>query len=119
MRGMAMAAFRQVNRVVEPVAKCGVVSLLPVGPALVVLETVGRRSRKVRTVPVLAFRVGSRVLIGTVRGNSHWLANINATPSAALWLRGSRQTGSVTVRREGLIDVASIDVGPVVEATSP
>jgi hypothetical protein len=36
--GIATAAIRQVNRVVEPVVKAGAGSLLLVGPALVVLE---------------------------------------------------------------------------------
>ena len=108
---IAAAAFRQVNRLVEPVVKLGFASLIPLGPALVVLETVGRRSHQVRTVPVLALRFGSRVLIGTARGRSHWLANLDASPSAAVWLGGSRRTGQATVHH-GVIDVASIEMEP-------
>jgi deazaflavin-dependent oxidoreductase (nitroreductase family) len=116
--GIASAAFRQLNRIVDPIVRSGVVSLVPVGPALVVLETVGRRSGEARSVPVLALRFGSRVLIGTVRRNSHWLANVDATPSAAVWLGGSRRSGRATVHHEGFIDAASIEVEPVGEAGS-
>jgi hypothetical protein len=110
--GIAGSALRQVNRVVEPLAKAGLASGLAVGPALVVLETMGRRSRRVRTVPVLAFRFGSRVFVGTVRSGSQWLANADATPSTAVWLAGSRRPARATVHREGFIDVASIEVQP-------
>jgi deazaflavin-dependent oxidoreductase (nitroreductase family) len=113
--GVATAAFRHVNRFVEPVVKAGAASLFLVGPALVVLETVGRRSGKVRGVPVLAFRLGSKVFVSTVRGNSHWLANIDKNPSAAVWLAGNRRTGEATVHHEGFIDVASIEVQPAGE----
>jgi hypothetical protein len=112
-RAIARATFRQVNCIVEPVVRSGVVSRFPIGPALVVLETVGRKSSKVRTVPVLAFRLGSRVFVGTVRANSSWLANIDATPSSAVWLAGTRRPGHATVHHNGFIDVASIDVEPV------
>ena len=115
--GIATAAFRQVNRFVEPVVKSGVASLIPIGPALVVLETVGRRTSKVRTVPVLALRFGSKVFIGTVRGGSQWMANVGASPDAAIWLGGHRRPGHATVHREGLIDVASITIEPSSEAT--
>jgi hypothetical protein len=110
---IARTALAQVNCVVEPVVRSGVVSLLPVGPALVVLETVGRKSSKVRTVPVLAFRLGSRVFVGTVRANSSWLANMDLTPSSAVWLAGTRRSGHATVHHEGFMDVAYIDVEPV------
>jgi F420H(2)-dependent quinone reductase len=108
--GIGASVFRQVNRVVVPVVKTGVASLLPLGPALVVLETVGRRTHQVRTVPVVALRFGNRVLAGTVRGNSHWAANVDASRSAAVWLSGDRRSGQATVHHGGLIDVASIDV---------
>jgi len=114
--GIAAAAMRQVNRIVEPVLRSGAASLVPLGPALIVLETVGRRSRKVRTVPVLALRLGNRVIVGTVRGNSHWLANVVANPSAGVWLGGSRRTGTATVHQGSFIDVASIDAEPMGDA---
>jgi deazaflavin-dependent oxidoreductase (nitroreductase family) len=107
---LAASAFRQVNRFVEPVIRVGAASLIPLGPALVVLETVGRRTRRARTVPVLALRFGSKVFVGTVRGNSSWLANVENAPGVAVWMGGSRRTGRATVRHEGLIDVASIEV---------
>jgi hypothetical protein len=116
--GIATAAFRQVNRFVEPVVKSGVASLFPIGPALVVLETVGRRTSKVRTVPVLALRFGSKVFVGTLRGDSQWMANVGATPQAAIWLGGHRRAGQATVHREGLIEVVSITMDPNDKPTS-
>jgi hypothetical protein len=65
-----------------------------------------------------ALRFGRRVRVGTVRRNSHWIANVDATPSAAVWLDGSRRSGRATVDHEGFIDAASIEVEPVGEAGS-
>ncbi len=66
----------------------------------------------------VALRFGSKVLIGTVRGNSHWRANVVATPAAAIWMGGSRRSGRVTIHHEGLIDVASIEVEPFGDTSS-
>jgi hypothetical protein len=58
------------------------------------------------------------VLVGTVRGNSHWLANLDAAHATGVWLGGSRRTGDATVHHQGFIDVAAIEVDPDAGAPS-
>ena len=63
------------------------------------LETTGRVSGEPRQVPVLAVRAGDRVQASTVRGDSQWLANIEADPSVGVWIAGRRRPGRATVTR--------------------
>ena len=101
---------RWVNSVVEPLARHGITSALPGGPALVVLETVGRRTHRVRRVPVLALRAGDRVIVGTVRSRSDWFANLSAARVGRVWLGGEPRSGAVDVADEGLLRTATLDV---------
>jgi deazaflavin-dependent oxidoreductase (nitroreductase family) len=79
--------------------KCGLGSPLPLGLGLVVLETTGRKSGLTREVPVVGLRVGNRITVSTVRDNSQWLANLEANPSAGVWVNGQRRNVSATVAR--------------------
>jgi hypothetical protein len=101
---------RRVNAVVEPLVRSGVTSALPVGPALVAVETVGRRTRRVRTVPVLAFRFGNRVVVSTVRSRSDWFANLSAMKAARVWLGGQPRRVEVDVDDGPGLRTATLDV---------
>jgi F420H(2)-dependent quinone reductase len=101
---------RVVNQVVEPLARLGVASQLPIGPALVAVETVGRRTRRVRTVPLLALRAGNRVIVGTVRSRSQWFANVDATRVARVWLGGQRRESDLDVQDGPLVRTVTMDV---------
>jgi hypothetical protein len=101
---------RVVNQVVEPIARLGVASQLPIGLALVAVETVGRRTHRVRTVPLLALRVGNRVIVGTVRNRSQWFANVDATRVARVWLGGQRRESDLDVEDSGLVRTVTMDV---------
>lgn len=102
--------FRTLNRVVQPLAKGGVVSPLPIGTGLVVLETTGRRSGRQREVPLLAARLGDRVLVSTVRSRSQWVRNIEADAGVHVWLGGVRRPAVATLQ-SGPFSVAALAVG--------
>jgi hypothetical protein len=116
--GVQRMAFRALDHVVAPLARSGVASMLPLGPALVVVDVVGRRSRRVRSVPLLALRFGSTVVIGTVRSNSQWLSNVDAARGLAVWLGGTRRAATADVHHGSVIDVAAVDLEPDRTATS-
>jgi deazaflavin-dependent oxidoreductase (nitroreductase family) len=101
---------RWVNSVVEPLARRGAMSALPVGPALVVLETVGRRTHRVRRVPVLALRAGNRVIVGTVRSRSDWFANLREARAGRVWVGGEPHEADVHVDDGGVVRAATLDV---------
>jgi hypothetical protein len=102
--------FRTLNRVVRPLAKGGVVSPPPIGTGLVVLETTGRRSGRKREVPLLAVRLGDRVLVSTVRRRSQWVRNVEADADVHVWLGGDRRPAVATIQR-GPFSIATLAVG--------
>lgn len=100
--------FRTMNRFVTPVVKAGLGSPLPVGLGAVVLESTGRVTGKTREVPVLGLRLGNRVIVSTVRGNSQWLKNLEADERAAVWYGGRRHDATAAVQR-GPLNLVTLD----------
>jgi len=92
------SAFRLLNQAVLPPAKAGFGSP-PAGPGIVVLETTGRTSGVARDVPLAAVRVGNKIVVSTVRENSQWLKNLEASPSARVWTCGQPESVTAQVRR--------------------
>ena len=90
--------FRAVNTVVDPVARRGWLAPGPLGAGVIVLDTVGRRSGRPRSTPLLAARVGDRLVVGTVRGRSDWMANLGADPSPVVTTRGGPVDVDATLR---------------------
>lgn len=107
MPSIAQPFFRALNSIVLPLVRAGLGSPLPVGFGVVVLESTGRRSRQVRSVPLVAARIGDRVMVSTFRDNSQWVRNLEADSKAAVWLCGTRREVSATsIDRGNLTTVA-------------
>ena len=103
--------FRAVNTTIRPVLAAGLGNPLPIGVGASVVETTGRSTGRARSVPLLTVRFGDRLVASTVRGNSHWLANLEATPDAHVNLFGVRRAARATVKR-GPLNVAVFDLTP-------
>ena len=95
-------AFRALNAVVRPSIQRGFGSpcLAPWG--LVVLEHTGRRTGRTYESPLLALRLGRRVVLTTYRTDqSQWIRNLEDQPETHLWLNGRRKAYRAQVLREG------------------
>ena len=104
-------AFQTLNKMVRPLLDTGIGNPLPIGVGASVIETTGRSSGRSREVPLLTMRFGDRLVASTVRGNSDWLANLEATPDAHVNLFGARRAARATVTR-GPLNVAVFDLAP-------
>lgn len=85
-------AYSALNAVVRPSIQRGFGSpcLTPWG--LVVLEHTGRRTGNKYTSPLLALRIGRRVVVTTYRTRrSHWIRNLEDRPRTHLWMHGTRK----------------------------
>ena len=104
-------AFRALNKAVRPVLEAGIGNPLPIGIGASVVETTGRSTGRARSVPLLTARFGDRLVASTVRGNSHWLANLEATPDAHVNLFGARRAARAAIKR-GPLNIAVFDLAP-------
>lgn len=104
-------AFRALNAVVRPILSTGIGNPPAVGFGATVVETIGRKSGSPRQVPLVAFRTLDRVYVSTVRGDSQWLANLEADGTTKVQLASEFRPGTATVRR-GPLNVAVVDLEP-------
>jgi F420H(2)-dependent quinone reductase len=94
--------FRALNQVVEPLVKAGVGSpgLWPTGA--IVVETVGRKTGRTLTVPLVATVLGDLLLVSTVRSRSQWIRNLSRTPAVRYWMHGRPHHATATVVAPGV-----------------
>jgi deazaflavin-dependent oxidoreductase (nitroreductase family) len=101
-RSLEVEFFRMLNRIVEPVVRAGVGSPRMVPSGFIVLETVGRKTGKVRRSPLAATRLGEYVIVATFRGDrSQWVFNLAAQPRTKYWIGGKRRDARAFVMVEG------------------
>ncbi len=85
-------AVAALNSVARPSIQRGLGSPCLVPWGLVVLEHKGRRTGRTYTSPLLAMRLGRRVLVTTYRKErSHWIRNLEKRPKTHLWMNGRRR----------------------------
>jgi deazaflavin-dependent oxidoreductase (nitroreductase family) len=93
--------FRMLNRVVEPAVRAGLGSPRIVPTGFIVLETIGRKSGKLRRSPLAATRLGQYVIVATYRGGrSQWVRNLAAQPRTRYWLAGKPRDARAFVMHE-------------------
>ncbi len=102
MRSLEVEFFRMLNRVVEPAVRAGVGSPRLVPSGFIVLETVGRKTGRLRRSPLAATRCGRYVIAATFRGDrSQWILNLAAQPRTRYWLGGKPRNARAFVMYEG------------------
>ncbi len=106
---LTRTAFRTLNSVVRPALELGVGNPPALGVGAVVVETTGRTTGHARRVPLLSARFGDRLIVSTVRPDSHWFANLEAHPSAAVELAGQWRHARAQLR-PGPLNVAVLDL---------
>ena len=85
-------AYRALNAVVRPSIQRGFGSPCVTPWGLVVLEHTGRRSGRTYESPLMALRLGRRVIVTTYRKDrSQWVRNLEDQPETHLWLNGRRK----------------------------
>ena len=82
--------FRALNSVVEPAVRRGLGSPRLTPSTLIVLESTGYKSGRQRRTPLVALRLGRRLLVSTARGErSFWVKNLNSQPTVNYSLAGN------------------------------
>ena len=104
--------LKTLNAVAEPLIRAGLGNPVCWPTGAIVLETTGRKTGRTRKVPVLATRIGSLLLVSTVRRRSQWLKNLAMHPSTRYWLGGRLHEASAFVIAPGLA-APSLDEMPL------
>ncbi len=90
--------FRALNSVVEPAVRRGLGSPRFTPGTLIVLESTGFKSGQQRRTPLLALRLGRRLLVSTARGDrSFWPRNLARSPDVTFYLGGRARSATAAV----------------------
>ncbi len=101
-RSLEIEFFRTLNRVVEPMVRAGIGSPRIAPSGFIVLETRGRKTGRLRRIPLAATRMGCHVIVATFRGNrSEWVRNLAAQPRTRFWLGGKRREARAFIMHQG------------------
>ncbi|MEM7080209.1 MAG: hypothetical protein AAF513_16435 [Pseudomonadota bacterium] len=83
-------ALQPLNNLLEPLIRLGFAAPLNLTPGLVVLEVRGRKSGRLRSLPLVAYLAYPYVVLGTVRSASQWIKNLQAESEPHIWIWGRR-----------------------------
>lgn len=86
---------RRVNRVIEPLTRTGFGSPTTWCPGIIIVETIGRKTGRTFTIPLLATQIGESLLISTIRRKSQWIKNLAAHPEVRYW-KDNREHSAIT-----------------------
>lgn len=104
--------LKALNQVAEPLIRAGFGNPVCWPAGAIVLETTGRNTGRIYKVPMLATRIGSLLLVSTVRRRSQWLKNLAMYPRTRYWLGGRLHEASAFVMGPGL-ETPSLDGMPL------
>lgn len=94
--------FKTLNAATEPLIRAGLGNPVCWPTGAIVLETTGRKTGRTRKVPLVATRMGSLLLVSTLRSRSQWLKNLARHPQTRYWLGGRLHEASAFVIAPGL-----------------
>ena len=100
--GLEADFFRGLNQFVEPLVRAGLGTPLLSPVRAIVIETLGRKTGRRSSVPLLAAVVGDLVVVSTVRRSSDWLKNLAAHPEVRYWLGGREREATAFVIGPGV-----------------
>jgi deazaflavin-dependent oxidoreductase (nitroreductase family) len=89
--------YRGLNEIVEPIARTGFGSPSILRPGVIIVETIGRKTGRLLTVPLLATQIGHSLLVSTVRHKSQWIKNLAAHPEVRYWKDGRRHNATAVI----------------------
>ena len=102
--------FGALNALVRPAVRRGFAGPCGTPFGLVLLEHTGRKSGRTYESPLMAIRLGQRVLVSTVRDDrSEWIRNLEADEETHVWVNGRRRPVRAEVLRGGALTVSVLD----------
>jgi len=95
--------FGTLNDLLLPGVREGWLSRAELPATPVALAVPGRKSGKIRTLPLLAVQLGDVLLVSTFRGErSQWIRNVAAAQKVKVWLGGRAKQYDASVLGPGL-----------------
>jgi len=86
--------FSGLNQFVEPLVRVGLGGPLLFPAGAIVIETRGRKTGRLSSIPLMAAIVGDLVVVSTLRGRSNWMKNLAANPEIRFWINGRERAAT-------------------------